>query len=201
MTKYNIWFFSSLLIALIVSLPIITVFFSFFNETSNYFTLLKNTFLFDYIFNSIIILFFVIVLTLILGVLSAYFVSFYEFPFSNFFSWILILAFAVPGYIYAFSIIAFFENYGTAFSILTYLFGENKSMIANFLLNNIEYEIFDNMEDAFDTAQFDGQKKHNITNIILSPMSSSLDQFQNFEERGLKFKEMCLKAIELQNAR
>ena len=118
MTKYNIWFFSSLFIAFIVSLPIITVFFSFFNETSNYFILLRNTFLFDYIFNSMVILFFVIIITFVLGVLSAYFVSFYEFPFSNFFSWTLILAFAVPGYIYAFSIIAFFENYGTAFQYL-----------------------------------------------------------------------------------
>jgi iron(III) transport system permease protein len=125
MTKYNIWFFSSILIASIVALPIITVFLSFFNETSNYFTILKDTFLFEYILNSITILMFVIIITFILGVSSAYFVSFYEFPFSNFFSWSLILAFAVPGYIYAFSIIAFFENYGTAFSILTYLFGEN----------------------------------------------------------------------------
>ena len=125
MTKYNIWFFSSVLIALIVALPIITVFFSFFNETSNYYTVLKETFLYDYIFNSIIILFFVIIITFVLGVFSAYFISFYVFPFSNFFSWALILAFAVPGYIYAFSIIAFFENYGTAFSILTYFFGEN----------------------------------------------------------------------------
>ncbi len=125
MTKYNVWFFSSLLIATIVSLPIITVFFSFFNETSGYFGILKDTFLFDYIFNSIIILFFVIIITFFIGVLSAYFVSFYDFPFSNFFNWALILAFAIPGYIYAFSIIAFFENYGTAFSILTYLFGEN----------------------------------------------------------------------------
>ena len=124
MTKYNLWFFSSLLIALIVSLPIITVFLSFFQETSNYFTILKNTFLFDYIFNSLTILFFVLLTTLFLGVVSAYFVSFYEFPFSNFFSWSLILAFAVPGYIYAFSIIAFFENYGTAYSILFNLFGE-----------------------------------------------------------------------------
>jgi len=124
MTKYNIWFFCSLIIAFIVALPIITVFFSFFNETSDYFRILKNTFLFDYIFNSLIILFFVLVFTLILGIASAYFVSFYEFPFSKFFSWALILSFAVPGYIYAFSIIAFFENYGTAFSILTYLFGE-----------------------------------------------------------------------------
>ena len=125
MAKYNIWFFLSLIIALIVALPILTVFISFFYETSNYFTLLKNTFLFDYIFNSITILFFVVLITFFLGVFSAYFVSFYEFPFSNFFSWALILAFAVPGYIYAFSIIAFFENYGTAFSILTYFFGEN----------------------------------------------------------------------------
>jgi len=125
MTKYNIWFFSSVIIASIVALPIITVFFSFFSETSSYYSVLKNTFLYDYIFNSIIILFFVILITFFLGVISAYFLSFYEFPFSTFFSWALILAFAVPGYIYAFSIIAFFENYGTAFSLLTFLFGEN----------------------------------------------------------------------------
>ena len=125
MTKYNIWFFSSVIIASIVAFPIITVFFSFFSETSSYYSVLKNTFLYDYIFNSIIILFFVILITFFLGVISAYFLSFYKFPFSNFFSWALILAFAVPGYIYAFSIIAFFENYGTAFSLLTFLFGEN----------------------------------------------------------------------------
>ena len=125
MTKYNIWFFGSLIVAAVVAMPIITVFFSFFNETSNYFYILKETFLLDYIFNSITILLFVIFFTFILGIFSAYFVSFYDFPLSNFFSWALILSFAVPGYIYAFSIIAFFENYGTAFSLLTFLFGEN----------------------------------------------------------------------------
>jgi iron(III) transport system permease protein len=36
----------------------------------------------------------------------------------------LILSFAVPAYIYAYSLTAFFENYGTAFSILKNLFGE-----------------------------------------------------------------------------
>ncbi len=125
MTKYNIWFFSSLIIALVVALPVLTVFLSFFSETSNYYSVLKSTFLYDYILNSVIILFFVIIITFFLGVFSAYFLSFYEFPFSNFLSWALILAFAIPGYIYAFSIIAFFENYGTAFSLLTFLFGES----------------------------------------------------------------------------
>ena len=125
MTKYNIWFFGSLMVASIVAMPIITVFSSFFFETSSYFYLLKDTFLYEYIFNSLTILFFVLFFTIILGIISAYFVSFYDFPLSNFFSWALILSFAVPGYIYGFSIIAFFENYGTAFSLLTFLFGEN----------------------------------------------------------------------------
>ena len=123
MTKYNIWFYSSLLIATIVALPILTVS-SFFYETSNYLMYLRY-FLFEYISNSLIILVFVIIITFLLGVISAYFISFYEFPLSNFFGWALILAFAIPGYIYAFSIIAFFENYGTAYSLLTFFLGEN----------------------------------------------------------------------------
>ena len=111
MSKYNLWFFSSLIIAIVVALPIITVFFSFFYETSNYFNVLKNTFLYDYILNSLLVLFFVILITFFIGVLSAYFVSFYEFPGVNFFKWALILSFAVPAYIYAYSLTAFFENY------------------------------------------------------------------------------------------
>ena len=47
-----------------------------------------------------------------------------NFPFSNFFKWALILSFAVPPYIYAYSLTAFFENYGTAYTILKNLFGE-----------------------------------------------------------------------------
>ena len=121
---FNIWFFFSLLISIFVIIPIITVFTSFFEETSNYYELLKNTFLIEYIFNSSVLLICVLVLTFLIGTSSAYLVSFFDFPFSNFFKWALILSFAVPGYIYAFSIIAFFENYGTAFSFLTFIFGE-----------------------------------------------------------------------------
>jgi iron(III) transport system permease protein len=51
-------------------------------------------------------------------------VSFYKFPGANFFKWALILSFAVPSYIYAYSLTAFFENYGTAFSILKKILGE-----------------------------------------------------------------------------
>ena len=122
-SKFSFWYISSFFISLIVALPIITVFFGFFETTSDYFNLLKNTFLIKYISNSILLLAGVLFLTFIFGVVSAYCVSFYSFPGVNFFKWALILSFAVPAYIYAYSLTAFFENYGTAFSILTYLFG------------------------------------------------------------------------------
>jgi len=122
--KINIWFLSSFLISIIVSIPLITVFSSFFDPIGNYSTILKNTFLFEYIFNSLILLVGVLILTFLIGVTCAYLVSFYSFPGVDFFKWALILSFAVPAYIYAYSLTAFFENYGTAFSILKSIFGD-----------------------------------------------------------------------------
>ena len=124
MKKINIWYLFSFLISFTVAIPILTVFTSFFENTSNYYEILKNTFLIEYILNSLILLIGVLFLTLIIGVGCAYLVSFYNFPGVNFFKWALILSFAVPPYIYAYSLTAFFENYGTAFTILKNLFGE-----------------------------------------------------------------------------
>ena len=129
--KFNSWYISSFLISLVVLIPIITVFTSFFEDTSNYYEILKNTFLLEYILNSLILLISVLILTFLLGTGTAYLVSFYKFPGSDLFKWALILSFAVPPYIYAYSLTAFFENYGTAFTILKNLFGDanyNKSI-------------------------------------------------------------------------
>ena len=120
----NIWFLSSLLVSIFVIIPILTVFSSFFDNTSNYYELLKSTFLIEYISNSLFLLICVLILTFLFGTGSAYLVSFYKFPLSNFFKWALILSFAVPPYIYAYSLTAFFENYGTAFTILKTFFGD-----------------------------------------------------------------------------
>ena len=122
--KFNSWYLSSLLISFFVLIPIITVFTSFFESTSNYYEILRNTFLVEYILNSLVLLLSVLILTFFLGTGSAYLVSFYKFPGCNFFKWGLILSFAVPPYIYAYSLTAFFENYGTAFTILKNLFGD-----------------------------------------------------------------------------
>ena len=121
--KFNTWFFSSFLISFVL-IPIITVFSSFFENTSNYYEILKNTFLIEYIINSFTLLISVLIFTFLIGTCTAYLVSFYKFPGSEFFKWALILSFAVPPYIYAYSLTAFFENYGTAFTILKNLFGD-----------------------------------------------------------------------------
>ncbi len=126
MKSLNIWNISSFIISFLVIIPLITVFSSFFQEISEYSELLKRTFLYEYIFNSITLLLGVLSVTLVIGVGCAYIVSFYNFPFVNFFKWALILGFAVPPYIYAYSLTAFFENYGTAFTILKSIFGEGE---------------------------------------------------------------------------
>ena len=59
----NTWYLSSFIISIIVLIPILTVFSSFFEDTTNYFEILKETFFLEYIFNSI---------TLLLGVLLLY---------------------------------------------------------------------------------------------------------------------------------
>ena len=124
--KLNLWFLSSVLISFLVIIPILTVSLSFLEDTSRYFEILKNTFLYEYIFNSLSLLVGVLILTFILGVGSAYIVSFYKFPGVNFFKWALILSFAIPPYIYAYSLFAFFDNYGTAFTILKSIFGDGE---------------------------------------------------------------------------
>lgn len=75
----------------------------------------------NYLKNSLFILFFVVLLTFFLGVSSAYIISFLKFPGVRFFKYALILSFAIPPYIFGYSISAFFENFGTAYSLINFM--------------------------------------------------------------------------------
>ena len=46
--KFNSWYLSTFIVSFIVAIPILTVFASFFQETTNYYDILKNTFLIEY---------------------------------------------------------------------------------------------------------------------------------------------------------
>ena len=52
--RVNFWYISSFFISVFVLIPILTVFSSFFENTSNYYQVLKDTFLVEYILNSLI---------------------------------------------------------------------------------------------------------------------------------------------------
>ena len=169
--RINFWYLSSLFISIFVIIPILTVFLSFFESTSNYYGILKDTFLFEYISNSIILLISVLLLTFLIGTGTAYLVSFYEFPLSNFFKWALILSFAVPPYIYAYSLTAFFENYGTAYSILKSLFGDKNY--------NLYIPKFDGMLGVILSLSFSL-----FAYVYILARASFLYQSQNFIDLG-----------------
>ena len=169
--RINFWYIFSLFISIFVIIPILTVFLSFFETTSNYYQILKDTFLLEYISNSIILLLSVLILTFLIGTGTAYLVSFYRFPLSNFFKWALILSFAVPPYIYAYSLTAFFENYGTAYSILKSLFGDKNY--------NLYIPKFDGMLGVILSLSFSL-----FAYIYILARASFLYQSQNFIDLG-----------------
>ena len=169
--RINFWYISSLFISIFVIIPILTVFLSFFETTSNYYQILKDTFLLEYISNSIILLLSVLILTFLIGTGTAYLVSFYRFPLSNFFKWALILSFAVPPYIYAYSLTAFFENYGTAYSILKSLFGDKNY--------NLYIPKFDGMLGVILSLSFSL-----FAYVYILARASFLYQSQNFIDLG-----------------
>ena len=72
-----------------------------------------------------------------------------------------------------------------------YLFGDAKNLFAETIKNKVEYEIFENLSQAFAQAVIDTQKdKSNNKNILLAPAAASTDQFKNFEHRGEKFRQL-----------
>ena len=103
-----------------------TIFLENINQKSDYLNFFSSGELQSYTKNSIIILVAVLFFTLFLGGLSSYLVSFYEFTGVNFFKYSLLLSFAIPPYIYAYTFSAFFENFGIAYSLISF-FSEDLS--------------------------------------------------------------------------
>ncbi len=94
--KYTV---SSTLITLIILLPIMTILFYSYGGDSDTLDHLKETVLTGYILNTLKLIFFVSILSLIFGVISAYITSFYSFRFSSTIGVLLALPFAIPAYI------------------------------------------------------------------------------------------------------
>ncbi|WP_156286163.1 ABC transporter permease [Oceanivirga salmonicida] len=120
--KYDkIYFINNILLVLFLA-PVIYIFFKSFDKISENTLYILKKFLYTYSKNTLFILIPTIILSSIIGVFLAYFESFYDFRFRNFFKYVNVLAFCIPsyilGYIYydIFSIYLYY-NFKVSYSI------------------------------------------------------------------------------------
>lgn len=109
--KINKYILSSTFLTLLIITPIIVLFLYSFGGSSETLDHLKETVLTGYILNTLKLILFVSILSLVFGVISAYLTVFYSFRFVGVFSILLALPFVIPtyilGYIYS-DILGFF---------------------------------------------------------------------------------------------
>jgi len=121
------WSLGVLLIALLISTPLLSVLFSAFyageESTGEVWRHLASTVLPSYLFNSLGLMVGVGLGVLILGVSTAWLVSMCRFPGSRIFEWALLLPLAAPSYLLAYTYTDFLEYYGPVQMGLRTLFG------------------------------------------------------------------------------
>ncbi len=101
--KLNIWSVLSILGVIMVLLPSLSIFVNLLTPASENWLHIKEYLLKDYIKNSLFLIVFTGLFTVIIGVILAWLVSAYDFPLKNFFKWALILPMAIPSNIGAYT--------------------------------------------------------------------------------------------------
>lgn len=93
------WNLSSLLFAGLLFLPVITIFYTAIGESNDLFAHLLSTVLPTYVSNTFVITLNVSLISLLLGVPTAWFVAMCDFPGKKILQWVLVLPLAMPGYV------------------------------------------------------------------------------------------------------
>ena len=124
------WNISAVLISLIVLIPVISIFVYLFYPSGDIWLHLIDTVLYDYVANSLILVFFVALSTAIVGVSTAWVVTMFDFPLRSYFEWLLVLPLAVPAYALSYVYAELFGIGGIAYINFKVIFG-----ISNFSIN------------------------------------------------------------------
>ena len=119
----NPWFLSTGLIAFMIGLPIVAVFYLALYPEENIWPHLLSTVLPGYISNTLILMFGVGLLSLFMGVGSAWLVTMCKFPGRKILEWALLLPFAVPAYVIAYVYTDLLEYAGIVQGSLRSIFG------------------------------------------------------------------------------
>ncbi len=117
------WILGTVVIALLISIPVLTVLSSIILPSSDVWQHLKATVLTEYIKNSLLLVIGVSVGTLTIGITTAWLCSVCEFPGRKIFSWLLLLPLAFPPYIIAYTYTGLLDFAGPIQSIIREQFG------------------------------------------------------------------------------
>ena len=113
---FNFWVIFPLLFTFFVSIPILSLIINFFLNTDAWASVF-NYDIWNYIFNSLNIIFFQSIFVILLGVSTAWIITTYDFPLRNFFQFALLLPLSIPTYVAAiiygdiFEYSSFFQTY------------------------------------------------------------------------------------------
>ena len=119
----NLWSLGVLLTALVLALPVITVFSFVLEPAGDVWQHLVETVLRDYVVNSLLLMVGVAAGTLLIGLPTAWLTSMCEFPGRRVFEWALLLPMAIPAYIIAYTYTGLLDFTGPVQSGLRQLFG------------------------------------------------------------------------------
>ena len=121
--RLDVWSAGALLIAALVVLPLISVLWIAANPAENIWPHLMATVLPRYLINTGILMVAVGGLAAAVGVVTAWLVVMYRFPFSRVLEWGLLLPLAIPAYVGAYALVDFLEYAGPVQSFLREIFG------------------------------------------------------------------------------
>ena len=121
----NLFFSGTLIFSFLFLCPIIALFIMSIDTSDGIWQHLIDTVLFKYIYNTLFLMFGVIVLSLLISVIPAWIVSNFNFKFSKFFDWILVLPIACPAYLVAYAYTDFLEYAGPVQKFIRFSFGYN----------------------------------------------------------------------------
>lgn len=106
------WRLLVITLSLLLALPVIVIFSYLFTPADEVWRHLSDTVLWDYLFNSLILMLEVALGTLLFGVSTAWVTSMCRFPGRRFFEWALLLPMAMPAYIIAYTYTGMFDVAG-----------------------------------------------------------------------------------------
>ena len=130
---FSVWHGIPLFTLLFFLSPILIILSSVFADYSENWSHIYEYVLADYILNSLFLVSGVSILVMIIGSLTAWLVTNYQFFGKRFFEWGLILPLAIPPYILAYTFTGLFDSYGTMNEIARSLFNlqQNEMLFPN----------------------------------------------------------------------